>query len=64
MPFGADPKTSVLDPTCCAHEVPNLYVTDGSFVPTSGGVPITLTILANSFRVAGHIAKRFTAREL
>ena len=30
----------------------NLYVVDGSFLPTSGGVPLTLTIAANSFRVA------------
>jgi len=44
--------------------VPNLYVTDGSFLPSSGGVPITLTILANSFRVASHIAERFQSREL
>lgn len=62
--FGADPGSSVLDPWCRAHEVPNLYVTDGSFLPSSGGVPITLTILANSFRVAGHLAERFQSREL
>jgi choline dehydrogenase-like flavoprotein len=62
--FGTDPESSVLDPSCRAHEVPNLYVTDGSFLPSSGGVPITLTILANAFRVAGRIAERFKAREL
>ncbi|HEX8794344.1 MAG TPA: GMC family oxidoreductase [Polyangiaceae bacterium] len=56
--FGKDPATSVLDETCRAHEVPNLYVTDGSFLPTSGGVPLTLTIMANSFRVADHLARR------
>jgi choline dehydrogenase-like flavoprotein len=50
--FGKDPATSVLDPDCRSHEVKNLYVTDGSFMPTSGGVPITLTIVANAFRVA------------
>ncbi len=62
--FGTDPASSVLDRWCRAHEVPNLYVTDGSFLPSSGGVPITLTILANSFRVAGQIAKRLRAREI
>jgi choline dehydrogenase-like flavoprotein len=62
--FGSDPESSVLDPWCRAHEVPNLYVTDGSFLPSSGGVPLTLTILASSFRVAGHIAERFRAQEL
>jgi choline dehydrogenase-like flavoprotein len=62
--FGIDPAASVLDPSCRAHEVKNLYVTDGSFLPSSGGVPITLTIMANAFRVAAGIAGRFRAREL
>jgi choline dehydrogenase-like flavoprotein len=62
--FGTDPGSSVLDPSCRAHEVPNLYVTDGSFLPSSGGVPITLTILANAFRVAGQIATRLQSHEL
>jgi choline dehydrogenase-like flavoprotein len=62
--FGNDPATSVLDPSCRAHEVANLYVTDGSFLPSSGGVPLTLTIMANAFRVAERIAARLQAREL
>jgi choline dehydrogenase-like flavoprotein len=57
--FGDDPATSVLDRDCRLHEVPNLYVTDGSFLPNAGSVPVTLTILANSFRVADRIAARF-----
>src|SRR5262249_13707848 len=40
--FGNDPASSVLDKSCRTHEVPNLYVVDGSFMPTSGGVPTTL----------------------
>lgn len=56
--FGKDPATSVLDPDCRMHSVPNLYVVDGSFLPTSGGVPITLTIVANSFRVADRLVRR------
>ncbi|MGA2411078.1 MAG: GMC family oxidoreductase, partial [Candidatus Binataceae bacterium] len=35
--FGHDPATSVLDPACRSHEVNNLYVVDGSFMPSSGG---------------------------
>ena len=35
--FGNDPATCVLDKDCRAHEVNNLYVVDGSFMPTSGG---------------------------
>jgi choline dehydrogenase-like flavoprotein len=50
--FGRDPAGSVLDADCRAHEVDNLYVTDGSFMPTGGSVPFTFTIYANAFRVA------------
>lgn len=56
--FGKDPATSVLDPDCRAHAVKNLYVVDGSFLPTSGGVPVTLTIAANAFRVADRLIGR------
>ena len=55
--FGDDPKTSVLDKNCQAHEVANLFVTDGSFMPTGGSVTYTWTIYANSFRVADAILK-------
>ncbi|MCP5202138.1 MAG: GMC family oxidoreductase [Gammaproteobacteria bacterium] len=53
--FGTDPATSVLDPDCRAHTVDNLFVTDGSFMPTGGSVPYTWTIYANAFRVAERI---------
>ncbi len=53
--FGNDPKTSVLNSDCRAHDVDNLYVTDASFMPTGGSVPFTWTIYANSFRVADKI---------
>ena len=53
--FGTDPKTSVLDKNCKAHEVKNLFITDGSFIPTGGSVTYTWTIYANSFRVAEKI---------
>jgi choline dehydrogenase-like flavoprotein len=62
--FGDDPKTSVLDRNCRSHEVPNLYVVDGSFMPNPGGVPPTMTIMANSFRVGAAVAKAFKRREL
>ncbi len=57
--FGNDPRTSVLNKYCQAHEVDNLYVTDGSFMPTGGSVPYTFTIYANAFRVAEHIKQRW-----
>ena len=55
--FGVDPKTSVLDINCKAHELENLYVTDASFMPTGGSVPYTWSIYANSFRVAEYLLK-------
>ena len=57
--FGDDPKISVLDKNCQAHEVNNLYITDGSFMPTGGSVPYTFTIYANAFRVAEHIKQQW-----
>jgi choline dehydrogenase-like flavoprotein len=62
--FGKDPATSVLGVDCQAHDVKNLYVTDGSFMPTSGGAPATPTILANSFRVGEKVRDRFIRREI
>jgi choline dehydrogenase-like flavoprotein len=56
--FGADRHDSVLDPQCRAWEFDNLYVTDGCFMPTSGGANPTLTIQANAFRVADHLLTR------
>ena len=56
--FGDDQKTSVLDKNCQAHEVSNLFVSDGSFMPTGGSVTYTWTIYANSFRVGDYILNR------
>jgi choline dehydrogenase-like flavoprotein len=50
--MGRDPAKSVLDPFCRAHDVPNLWVVDGSCFPTAGGYNPTLTLLANAYRVA------------
>lgn len=58
--FGNDPQQSVLNADCQAHEVENLYVTDGSFMPTGGSVPYTWTIYANAFRVAERIVKHLS----
>ena len=53
--FGRERASSVLDPTCRVWDLENLYVTDGCFMPTSGGGNPTLTIQANSFRIADHL---------
>jgi len=60
--FGKDPKASVLDPTCKMHGIDNLYVSDGSFMPTGGSVPYTWTIYANAFRVADAIKAALKAK--
>jgi choline dehydrogenase-like flavoprotein len=56
--FGADPATSVLDATCKAHELDNLYVVDTSFFPSIGAVNPALTAMANALRVGEHLAQR------
>ncbi len=62
--FGNDPKTSVLNKHCQAHDVPNLFVADASFMPTGGSVPYTWTIYANAFRVADHIVKQLKEKRI
>jgi choline dehydrogenase-like flavoprotein len=55
--FGRDPRTSVLDPQCRLHGHDDVYVVDGSFMPTSLGVGPALTIAANALRVVAQILK-------
>jgi choline dehydrogenase-like flavoprotein len=54
--FGTDPRASVLDPFCRAHDVANLFVVDASFFPSSAAVNPGLTIAAQALRVADHIS--------
>jgi choline dehydrogenase-like flavoprotein len=56
--FGIDPKTSVLDTHCKAHELDNLYVVDTSFFPSIGAVNPALTAMANALRVGDHLLGR------
>jgi choline dehydrogenase-like flavoprotein len=56
--FGTDPKTSVLDTNCKAHELDNLYVVDTSFFPSIGAVNPSLTAIANALRVGDHLLER------
>ena len=56
--MGNDPRTSALDRWCAFRGIENLYVTDGSFMPTSAGVNPSLTIAANALRVGEYIARR------
>ncbi|MFL0810271.1 MAG: GMC family oxidoreductase [Agarilytica sp.] len=54
---GTDPSTSVVDENCKFHDLDNLYVSDSSFMPTSGGTNPSLTIAANALRVGDKIAE-------
>lgn len=56
--FGNDPKSSVLDIHCKAHELDNLYVVDTSFFPSIGAVNPSLTAIANALRVGDHLLER------
>jgi choline dehydrogenase-like flavoprotein len=50
--MGNDPSTSVVDAQGRSHDVPNLYVFDGSVWPTSAGMNPTATIAALALRFA------------
>jgi choline dehydrogenase-like flavoprotein len=52
--MGTDPAKSVVDGYGRSHEVPNLWIVDGSTMPTNGGYNPTLTILATAYRSADH----------
>jgi choline dehydrogenase-like flavoprotein len=56
--FSDDPARGVLDRDCRAHDLDNLYVVDGSFMPSSTGVNPGLTIVANALRVAEAMTRR------
>lgn len=56
--FGKDPASSVLDAQCRVHDAPNVFISDGSWMPTGGSVPYTWTIYANAFRVADIIRQQ------
>ncbi len=56
--FGEDPAQSVLDPYCRAHELDNLFVVDGSFMPSIAAVNPSLTIMAQAQRVGEYLKAR------
>ena len=55
--MGNDPKASVVDRYHRTHDVPNLFLCDGSSFVTSGRGQPTMTIQALAFRAADHIAR-------
>lgn len=55
--MGTDPKRSVVNQYCQSHDVPNLYVCDGSVFPSASEKNPTHTIMALAARTADHIAE-------
>ncbi len=53
--MGADPASSVTDSWGESHEIPGLFITDGSTAPSPVGVNPQITILALAHRAAKHI---------
>jgi choline dehydrogenase-like flavoprotein len=55
--MGNDPSTSVVDKYHRSHDIPNLFLCDGSSMVTSGRGQPTMTIQALAFRAGEHIAR-------
>jgi choline dehydrogenase-like flavoprotein len=54
--MGNDPASSVVDSDHRSHDVPNLFMCDGSSFVSSGRGQPTMTIQALAFRAADRIA--------
>jgi choline dehydrogenase-like flavoprotein len=62
--MSANPRDGVTNRWGQAHDVPNLFVSDGSVFTSSGAPNPTLTIVALAIRQADHIAARMSRGEL
>jgi choline dehydrogenase-like flavoprotein len=62
--MGTDPKRSALNGYCQMHDVPNLFVTDGSAFTTASEKNPTLTILALGWRATDYLAEEMRASRL
>jgi choline dehydrogenase-like flavoprotein len=62
--MGRDPKTSVLNGWNQAHDVPNLFITDGACMTSSAVQNPSLTYMAISARAANHAADLFKEGKL
>jgi choline dehydrogenase-like flavoprotein len=62
--MGIDARTSVVNADCRTHDVPNLYVVDGSVFPSASEKNPTHTIMALAARAADHITGRLRRGDL
>ena len=56
--MGADRTAGVVDRDLRSFAIPNLYITDGSVLPTQGSANPALTIMALAARCAAHLTSR------
>ncbi len=59
-----DPRDGVVNAHGQAHDIPNLFVSDGSAMSTPGSANPTLTIVALALRQAEYIAREMTSRNI
>ena len=62
--MGHNPKTSVLNKHNQIHEVPNVYVTDGACMTSSGNQNPSLTYMALTARAADHAVNELKKRNI
>lgn len=62
--MGSNASNSVVNGDCRSHDIPNLFICDGSIFPTSTAVNPSLTIEANAARVADRIKELTRAGEI
>jgi choline dehydrogenase-like flavoprotein len=53
--MGRDPKSSIVNPFCQTHDIPNLFICDTSVFVTGSGVNPTLTAMAITNRAISHL---------
>jgi choline dehydrogenase-like flavoprotein len=62
--MGRDPRTSVLNRYCQAHDVKNLFITDGACMTSSGCQNPSITYMALTARAAEYAVERMKRGEL
>jgi choline dehydrogenase-like flavoprotein len=62
--MGVDPGSSVVDAWGRAHDIPNLFIFDGSIWPTSSGMNPTATIAALAMRCSDQLVRNRSNQEV
>ena len=62
--MGVDPGSSVVDAWGRAHDIPNLFIFDGSIWPTSSGMNPTATIAALALRCSDQLVRNHSNQEV